>query len=137
MEFDRQPDIDESVLSGAWKTLIGNYTVVMQIEKGVYQIIMAQDDPGSERLYSLGTYKVLEDMVLLTPQLDWPQPLPPAGQNVRYRSLTRAPFPMVFTLYKDNLIWQNMPQSESRVVAPYRSPLLLDENLNYIVWQKL
>lgn len=135
--FPRSPDVDESDMQGAWQAAIGRYTSVLQFNKGVYQIIMASPDPNAVRLYSSGTYKGLEDILVLTPKLDWPQPVSPEGKKITYDMLTRAPFPVIVLFDKGKMIWQNPPQSERRVLVPYKNPLLVDDKEHYIVWSKL
>lgn len=135
--FKREPDLDTADLKGAWQTSIGKFTAVVQFEKDVYQIILAQADPNAPRLYSSGTYKVLEDIVLLTPRLDWPQPLSPKGKIIPYEVITRAPFPLVVFIDGDKMLWQNPPPSEKRVLVPFKSPIFMDEKVDYVTWKKL
>lgn len=135
--FEREPDLDAEDLKGAWQTSIGKYTAVVQFKKDVYQIILAQPDPNAARLYSSGTYKVMEDIILLTPHLDWPQPATQAGKTIAYEILTRAPFPIIAVIDGNKMLWQNPPQSESRVLVPYKTPLFLDEKVDYATWKKL
>lgn len=134
--FKRQPNLDAAAMEGSWQAAIGKYTVVLQMQKGSYQIVYAQPDPNSRRLYSLGTYKIVaEDMVELTPRLDWPAPTSRMGAG--YEILTRAEFPILVTFQSGRMLWQNPPQSEKRVLAPYRSPVTAAEDANYVVWQRL
>jgi hypothetical protein len=133
--YARQPDVDMRAMEGAWQSMIGEYTGVLQIQNGTYQIILATQRPNAPRLYSLGTYSTIEDIVTLTPRLDWPAPASQLGAS--YEVLTRAPFSLLVGMYKGRLLWQNVPHSEDRVLTVSRSPLFLDNSVNYIVWQKI
>lgn len=135
--FKRDPDLDIGDMKGAWQATIGKYTAVVQLESDVYQVILAQPDPNAARLYSSGTYKVMEDVILFTPRLDWPEPTPAKGKSIPYEVLTRAPFPILAKIDGDKMMWQNPPQSERRVLVPYNSPLFMDENVDYVTWKKL
>ncbi len=135
--FKRNPDLDAGDITGGWQTNIGKYTAAIQMEKGVYQVILAQPDPYAPRLYSSGTYKILEDIILLTPRLDWPTPAAPKGKKIGYQVLTSAPFPLIAVMEGKKMIWQNPPQSEKRVLVPYKSPLFMDEGVDYVVWQRV
>ncbi len=135
--FKRQPDIAAASMEGDWQSMIGKYTAVLQLKGGVYQIILANADPAAARLYSQGTYKVQEDVLLLTPRLDWPKPATTQKTSVEYQPITRAPFPIIAAIQSGKMLWQNPPQSERRVLVPYKSPLLLNGEADYIVWQKL
>ncbi len=134
--FDREPDFDAAKMEGDWQAMVGKYTAVLQIKNGSYQIIMAQPDPNAPRIYSTGSYKVLEDIVMLTPRLDWPAPKT-ADSTVAYEILTRAAFPMLVAFDGGKLLWQHPPQSERRVLVGNNSPLFMSEDVHYIVWKKL
>lgn len=133
--FKRDPDLSASDMEGTWQAAIGRYTAVLQMQRGAYQITYGQANPQAARLYSLGTYKVTEDMVELSPRFDWPAPASRSGAG--YEILTRSPFPVIAAMQGGRMLWQNPPQSEDRVVAPYKTPAIAGENVNYIVWQKL
>jgi len=129
----RQSGIKAGDLQGGWKAAIGPYVGVLQMDKGVFQIIMARPEPEFSRLFSAGTYKLVDDLIVFTPQMDWK----PAGAgNVRYERLTAGQYPMIVGFKNGAMVWQNVPQSEKRVYVPSRSPLLSDTDKNYIVWKK-
>lgn len=135
--FERDADFDAGRMEGDWQAQIGEYTAVLQIRKDVYQIILANNDPNSSRFYSSGTYKVYEDIILLNPRLDWPPPAVPKGKTINYAPMTRAAFPMIAKYEGGKMLWQNVPQAEKRVVAPYTSPLFGTENVKVASWKKL
>lgn len=135
--FERDADLDAGDMEGDWQAAIGRYTAVLQIRKDVFQLILATPDPASPRLYSSGTYKVLEDIVLLTPRMDWPEPATAGGKAASYSKLTRAPFPVLARFDGDKMLWQNVPTSETRVLAPYTSPLFMSEDVGVAVWTRL
>lgn len=137
LAMPRQKGIKVGDLSGGWKSSIHDYVAVMQMEKGAFQIILAPNNLDLPRMYSSGTYAMVDDMVILTPRTDWKAPPSPAGRNVQYERLTRGTYPMIVGFKDGAMIWQNVPQSEKRIDVPSRSPLLLDPAVDYIVWKKL
>lgn len=134
--FERTPRFDASAMEGDWQTMIGKYTVVLQIRKDVYQIILANTDPAAPRYYSSGTFHVIEDIIMLSPRQDWPPPSSGSGQ-VSYAKLTRAPFPVIARYEGGKMLWQNPPESEKRVNGPYTSPIFMAENVRLATWQKI
>ena len=134
--FKRNPDFNAAKMNGEWQAFIGKYTAVLQIDKNVYQVILATEDPRSTRIYSSGTFKVLEDLVMLAPRRDWPKPTS-ASKNNRYRNLTAAQIPVVAFFEGEEMIWQNKPHSEKRVLSPYQSPLLMSQDQDAILWKRL
>ena len=135
--FRREPDLNAPDIEGAWQTMISKSTAVLQMNGGTYQIVIADPKEYSRRLYSAGTYKVLEDIILLTPRLDWPAPQAPKGTDVNYAPITSAEFPVVAAIKSGKMLWQNPPSSETRIYVPRAMPLLLDVTQGYIVWQKV
>lgn len=135
--FKRDKKFKAERMEGDWQAAIGRYTAVLQIRKDVYQLILAKTDPAAPRLYSTGTYTVNEDIITLTPQESWPAPASPKGRIIAYDKLTRAPFPVIARFDGDTLLWQNVPQDEKRVVAPYTSPLFMSEDVKVATWKKL
>ncbi len=134
--FKRQPSLGDQAILGTWQAGIGRYTAILQLQSGTYQIILAE--PGLlRRIYSVGTYTKLEDLLVFTPRMDWADPGSRGGAQVPYEILTRAPFPMVAAIVQGRMLWQNPPQSEERVLVPYKMPLTMGEDVNYIVWLKL
>ncbi len=133
--FERDADFDAGDMEGDWQASIGRYTAVLQIRKDVYQLILASPDPVAPRFYSSGTFKVIEDIIMLSPRRDWPAPK--SNGNVAYSQMTQAPFPVIARIEDGKLLWQNVPQSERRVTAPYTSPLFMSENVKLATWQKL
>ncbi len=137
LKIDRQPDINLKEMEGAWQAMVGDYTGVLQLQKGSYQIILAQSDPRMARLFSSGTYKTMEDIIVLTPRLDWQTPTSAQGNAVNYQILTRGMFPVLVSMRGGKMTWQNPPQNEKRVVVPFRSPVLAAGNVDFITWQRL
>lgn len=133
----RQKGIDASDLTGSWKSSLGDYVAVMQMDKGAFQIILAPMNHDLPRMYSSGSFTMIDDIAVLTPRSDWKAPPPPPGQDVEYERLTRGEYSMIVGFKDGAMVWQNIPESEKRVSAPPRSPLLLDPALDYIVWKKL
>ena len=134
--FKRNPDFEAEKMNGEWQASIGQYTAVLQVDKNVYQVILASENEQVARIYSSGTFKVMEDMVMLTPQKNWPQPAA-ASKEIKYRKLTTAAFPVVAYFDGDEMIWQNPPRTEKRVLAPRKSPLLLSQDQEAILWKRL
>jgi hypothetical protein len=131
----KRQKINSGNVTGGWKALIGDYIAVIQMDKGAYQIILAPADPVVPRLYSSGTYSVLDDIITFRPRSDWKAPTPPAGVNIRYERLTRSDYSMIVGFKDGAMIWQNVPEDEKRISA-YRSPLLIEQDEDYIVWKK-
>lgn len=135
--FERDADFAAAKMEGDWQSTIGRYTVVLQIREGVYQLILASADPAAPRYYSSGTYKVIEDIIMLTPRMDWPAPASVGGKIIAYEKLTRAPFPVIARFEGGNMLWQNIPQAEKRVTGPYTSPLFMSEDVKLATWKRL
>ncbi len=134
--FKRNPNFDAAKMNGEWQAAIGDYTAVLQVDKNVYQVILAGENEQVARIYSSGTFKVMEDIVMLTPQKNWPQPAT-ESKEIKYRKLTTAAFPVVAYFNDDEMIWQNPPRSEKRVLTPRKSPLLLSQDQEAILWKRL
>ena len=122
--FRREPDLNAPDIEGAWQTMISKSTAVLQMNGGTYQIVIADPKEYSRRLYSAGTYKVLEDIILLTPRLDWPAPQAPKGTDVNYAPITSAEFPVVAAIKSGKMLWQNPPSSETRIYVPRAMPCM-------------
>lgn len=137
LALKRQNGVKANDLNGGWKASIGDYVAVMQIDKGLFQIILAPATPGLPRIYTSGTFKMLDDIAILEPRSDWKAPKAAPNTNIQYERLTRGTFPMVVGFQKGAMIWQNVPVSEKRIYVPPRSPLLLDQGQDYIVWKSL
>lgn len=135
--FTRDPNFRVAGMEGDWQSAIGRYTAVLQIRKNVYQLILASPDPAAPRFYSSGTYISREDVIMLYPRNDWPPPAPPKGRAISYSKLTRAPFPVIARFDGGSMLWQNVPREEKRVMAPYRSPLFMSEDVAVATWKKL
>lgn len=130
----RVKSIRDAQVQGGWQSMIGDYVAVLQIEKGAFQIILAPVRPDFPRLYSSGTYRILDDIIVLTPRLDWKAP---SGQGIVYERLTTGSYPMIAGFQDGAMVWQNVPAGEERIYVPPRSPLLLESGKNYIVWKKV
>jgi hypothetical protein len=133
----RQKKIDADDMQGGWQAVIGDYLTVLQIQKGAFQIIMALPDPNRPRKYYSGTYRILDDLIVLKPEFKWGAPKRPPGSDITYTRLTASSFPMIVGFDKGNMVWQNAPRSETRVYVPPRSPLLSGTNMDYIIWKKM
>ncbi|MFA5593337.1 MAG: hypothetical protein WC989_08505 [Micavibrio sp.] len=133
----RQSGIDAAQMKGAWQGMIGRFTAVLQLDGVVYQVILASADPNASRIYSSGTYKIMDDIITLTPRSDWPEPVSGAGARVSYDKLTRAPFSLIAGFQQGRMVWQNVPEGEKRVLTTRTSPLFRSENVNYVVWQRV
>lgn len=131
----KRQKVSAGSLTGGWKALIGDYIAVIQMDKGAYQVILAHADPVVPRLYSSGTYALMDDIITLSPRSDWKAPTPPAGSGIRYERLTRGDYSMIAGFKDGAMIWQNVPDDEKRLSAS-RSPLLLEQDDDYIVWKK-
>lgn len=134
--FKRQPNMDAAGLDGNWQGMIGQFTAVLQMNKGVYQIILATDDSYMPRYYSSGTYKVLEDMITFTPQNNWPPPVTRSGKG-NYQAITRAPFSLMSAFYEGKMLWANVPPTEERVRRYLEVPVFMSEDVAYVVWQRI
>ena len=134
--FKRDADFDAAKMNGDWQAAIGQFTAVLQIDKNVFQIILASPSRPNKRIYSAGTFKVLEDIIVLTPELSWPKPAS-SDASVAYDRLAISSYPVIATFDGGNLLWQNPPQSEKRVASPYRTPLVMSEDQDLIVWKRL
>lgn len=135
--FPRQPKVKRENLEGTWRGVVGRYAVALKMQGGTYQIILANPDEYSRRLYSSGEYKITEDIIEFSPRRDWPAPTPPVGTDVRYQNITSSPFPVIAAMDKGEMLWQAPPVSETRVLEMTRMPILLSEKQDFIVWQKL
>lgn len=135
--FKREPGLDADRMTGSWQAAIGSYVAVLDMDGKVYQIVIADPNNYGERFYSAGTYEVLEDMVTLRPQNTWPFPDVPQGQEIKYSKITTSRFPVLAAFKGDSMLWQNPPESETRVVAFRKLPILLSENLDYVTWQRV
>lgn len=131
----KRQKISAGSLSGGWKALIGDYMAVLQMDNGAYQVILASADPVVPRLYSSGSYTMIDDIIVLSPRSDWKAPTPPAGSSIEYERLTRGDYAMVVGFQDGAMVWQSVPSSETRV-SYSRSPLLLEQGRDYIVWKK-
>ncbi len=137
LSMSRQKGIDAGDLAGGWQASIGDYVAVMQISKGLFQIIMAHPNAALPRLYSSGSYSMIDDIVVLQPRGDWKAPAVAPGSGIKYERLTRGQYPMIVGFKDGTMVWQNVPQGETRTYVPPRSPLLLNPDKDYIVWKKL
>lgn len=136
LPFKRQPDFDKSSLDGNWQTMIGMFTSVLQMNKGVYQIILAGDDPYMPRYYSSGTYSLIEDIILFEPQMNWPKPVTKSGGG-NYLPITVAPFNIMTAMYEGKMLWANIPPDEERVTRIFEPPVFLSEDVEYVVWKRV
>lgn len=133
--FKRQPDVAASGFTGSWQAYIGERTAVLRMTGNAYQIIVADPKDYNYRLYSSGVYTVKNDVIQMTPQMDWPAPPVPKGQSVTYATITTSPFPVIAALKGGEMLWQNPPQDEKGVRVPRASPLMLGGNQDVIVWK--
>jgi hypothetical protein len=136
LPFKRQPSFDRTLLNGNWQAMIGMYTAVLQMNEGVYQIILAGDDPYMPRHYSSGAYRTIEDIIIFEPQLDWPKPITKSGTG-NYQTITVSPFNIMTAEQQGKLLWANIPPEEERVTRIYEPPLFLGEDIEYVVWTRI
>ncbi len=136
LPFKRQPDFDKSSMDGNWQTMIGMFTSVLQMNQGVYQVILAGDDPYMPRYYSSGTYTVEEDIIKFEPQRSWPKPMTKSGGG-NYQIITTAPFNMMTSMYDGKMLWANIPPDEIRAIRIAEPPIFLSENIEYVVWTRI
>ena len=135
--YTRQKNIDEDDIEGVWQAKLGNNEAVVQIKNGVYQIIVATPSPTAPRLYSNGTYKILRDLILFQPQLNWSKPAVPKGSNIEYQSLTMSPFPMAVSRDGRAMVWQNPRQDEKDIYVPRQNPMLYNIPDQVAIWTPL
>lgn len=135
--LDRQRNLNASKIEGSWQANIGPYVGVAQMEKGSYQVILAE--PGTERarLYSSGVYRIVDDMLMFTPRLDWGAPKVPKGSNFRYQRMTAGRSSMIVGFHDGAMVWQHVPRDEQRERPHNRSAVILQGDLPYIVWKKV
>lgn len=136
LPFKRQPDFNKASMDGNWQTMIGIFTSVLQMNQGVYQVILAGDDPYMPRYYSSGTYTVEEDIIKFEPQRSWPKPITKSGGG-NYQVITRAPFNMMTAIYDGKMLWANIPPDEIRAVRIAEPPLFMSESVDYVVWTRI
>lgn len=137
LAFARQSDIPVSDMNGGWQSMIGKYTAVIQLDGKVYQIILASSDPAASRVYSSGTYQVVDDIITFTPRTDWPEPSNARGASLKYNKLTRSPFSLLVGFQQGRMLMQNVPSSEDRVLTTPYSAMFMNEKVDYVVWQKI
>lgn len=136
LPFERQPGFDKASMDGNWQTMIGMFTSVLQMNQGVYQVILAGDDPYMPRYYSSGTYTVEEDIIKFEPNRKWPKPVTKSGGG-NYQTITRAPFNMMTAMYEGKMLWANIPPSEIRARRMAKPPLFMSEDVEYVVWTRI
>jgi hypothetical protein len=134
--FKRQPDIEPAAVEGTWQSQIGDYTAVLKMSRGAYQIMMSHNTNATMRLYSIGRYSMIEDIISLKPDNSLMPPSTP-GDNVVFSSITSGEFPVIAAIQKGSMLWQNPPPGEKRVLVPYSLVLVQSDSLPYIVWQKM
>ncbi len=132
--FKRQPGLDAAKIVGAWKSTIGKYTAVLNMDGKVYQVVLADPDNYGYRLYSSGTYQVIDDMILFKPQKKWPSPTVPAGQEIEYKKITAARFPVIAAIGGEKMFWQHPPRTEERVTVPRAMPILMGQKQDVVTW---
>ncbi len=136
LPFKRQADFNKASLDGNWQTMIGMFTSVLQMNQGVYQVILAGDDPYMPRYYSSGTYTVEEDIIKFKPERRWPKPITKSGGG-NYQMITRAPFNMMTAISDGKLLWANIPPGETRATRIAEPPLFMSEDVEYVVWTRI
>lgn len=135
--FKRQPNIAAASVEGSWQSRIGKKTVVLKMSGGTFQIVISPDGQQNLRIYSSGTYKKTEDILVFTPDKKWTPPAVPQGQPLYYQPLTQAVFPVIAALESGKMLWQNPPPQEKRVYAPASMVLIGPQDQPYVVWQKM
>ena len=131
--YKRQKSISENQIVGAWDTRINGARVLLQLQKGTYRIIVIYDNPAAARWYSNGTYEMRDDLLILTPNLDWG---PPKNSRFGYRVLTRGTMPVAVSKHKGRLIWQ-VPGPDADIYVPNYHPILSETKDKIAVWRVL
>ncbi len=131
--YRRQKSISERDITGNWDTRLKEGRALLQMKDGTYRLIMVNDNPASARLFSNGTYKMQDDLVMFYPNMDWG---PPKSRKYGYRVLTRSSFPVLVSKYKGKLVWQ-LPGRDVDVYVPNIHPLLSSTPNDLAVWSVL
>lgn len=131
--FKRQTSISERDITGAWDGFIDDGRVLLQMQEGVYKMVIIKDNRASPRRYSNGTYTLEKDILVLTPNLDWG---PPKSQRYAYRVLTRGSMPVMVSKYKGKMVWQ-VPGEDADIYVPNYHPILSQVKDKIAVWGTL
>lgn len=139
---ERQKKIKEKDIVGLWQTKIDGGKAVLQIENGIYRIIVSFDNKNLERRFSNGTYRMIGDILVLSPRSDWGAPEdknnPDAANN--YRALTGSDFPVLVSRQGGKTIWMGANDAEdipSDVYVPNINPFLTLIQSGVAVWEPL
>jgi hypothetical protein len=139
---ERQKKIKEKDIAGLWQTQIDGGKAVLQIENGIYRIIVSFENKNLERRFSNGTYKMIGDILVLSPRSDWG---PPEDQNNQaaadnYRTLTGSDFPVLVSKQGGKTVWMSANGAEDippDVYVPNVNPFLTLIQSGVAVWETL
>lgn len=134
--FKRQPGLEASSVEGSWEGVIGHFAAALLMKGGTYQLIMANPDQYGFRNYSIGTYAMTEDLIVMQPRMDWPPPAAPRGVDITYKNITVSSFPVLVGIIDGKMYWQAPPPEERRVRDIGKLPIMLSEDQDFIVWRK-
>lgn len=136
-EYKRQKNVKPADITGMWQTNINGGKAVVQIENGVYRIVVSFDNRNLERRYSNGTYRMVDDVMILTPRTEWG---PPTTDGAEYRPLTVSEFPLLVARDGKKLVWQNPKRADvadGDIYIPNVNPFLTLTQNGVAVWEKL
>lgn len=128
----KDAEVSEAQIRGGWETILTkNMTGIMDLSKGRYRIILANDSPSAYRFFSNGTYEVIgKNILILTPNTQAQAP----KDGFRYRPVYGQPFSVQMERKGDYMIWSRPPAS-----APGRNPsshpLLRLADDNTMIWK--
>lgn len=139
---DRQKKIKEKEIVGLWQARVDGGKAVLQIENGIYRVIVSFENKNLERRYSNGVYKMVGDLLILTPRTDWgpPQDKSRPEDTSNYRTLTVSDFPVLVSRQKNKLVWMNAKNAEgvpADVYIPNINPFLSMTRSGVAVWEPL
>lgn len=132
-KYKRQKSISEKELSGAWRTNLEKEQALLEIGDGKYRLVLIYNRKPKIRYYSNGDYKIQDDIIILTPDLNSSSP---ESDVARYSVLTRTDMPVMASKYKGKLIWQE-PPSDIDMYVPPRHPILDRDEDKIVVWDVL
>lgn len=134
LKFDRQQNIQESEIQGAWNLNTDKYRYLIQLSKGQYKLVMIPERGVSGSFYySVGRYTIQNDLLILNPIKYYEQA---EKEFPGYRVLTKSKFPVLVSRKGGSLIMQ-VPGRAAGVYVPPRHPLLRNMTDQVAVFSKL
>lgn len=131
--FARQKSISESDIEGSWNARLEEARALLQMRGRTYKLIVVNDNPVEARFYSNGTYILKNDLLVLTPNLEWG---PPKSRRYRYNVLMRSNLPVIVSKHKGKLVWQ-LPGPEADIYVPNFHQILSRTEDDIAVWDVL